>query len=112
MKNNLILLVGVIILYLVPSLILQGLYGPSYGFMSGEDSWVGDGHGGWIKHGNPDSPAPESPSIEVPVGVRYIPIFLPAALLIAFLFTPLRRKLESKKESRPPEAPSQPPSGE
>ena len=108
MKSNLILLLGVIILYLIPSLILQGVYGPSYGFMSGEDSWVSDGHGGWAKYGNPDSPAPTAPSVEVPVGVRYIPIFLPAALLIAFLFTPLGRKLDPKKETPAPPTPTPP----
>jgi hypothetical protein len=105
MKNNLILLAAIIVLYLVPSLILQVVYGPSFGFMSGEDSWVSDGHGGWAKHGNPADPAPADPSVEVPVGVRYIPIFLPAALLVLFLFTPLGRKLEPPKEAPPPEPP-------
>ncbi len=103
MKNNLLLLGGVIILYLVPSLILQGVYGQSYGFMSGENSWSPDGHGGWTKQGSPDSPAPTGASVNVPVAVRYIPIFLPAILLILFLFTPLGRRLQ------PRPAPTAPP---
>ena len=94
MKKNLYLLAGIIFLYLASSIILQGIYGPSFGFLNGEDSWVPDNAGGWVKHGNPTSAFPTEPSVNVPLGVRYIPIFLPAALLILFYLTPLSRLIE------------------
>ncbi|PWB74282.1 hypothetical protein C3F09_04195 [candidate division GN15 bacterium] len=95
MKKNLYLLAGIIALYLGSSLVLQAIYGPSFGFLASEDSWVADQSGGWVRHGNPTSPMPAEPSVNVPIGVRYIPIFLPAALLILFYLTPLSRKIES-----------------
>lgn len=94
MKKNLYLLGGMIILYLIPSLTLQGIYGQSYGFLSGEDCWVADNSGGWIKHGNPTDAIPTEPSVAVPLGVRYIPIFLPAILLILLYLTPLSRIID------------------
>ena len=114
MKNNLILLGTVIGLYLISSLALQLAYGPSFGFLSGEDCWVADGHGGWNRHGNPTDPAPKEPSANIPIGVRYIPIFLPGAVLCLFLFTPLRRKLEPPAPKPPSDLPSDsaaPPAG-
>jgi len=105
MRNNLILLITVVLLYVISSLILQGIYGPSYGFMSGEDCWVSDGEGGWVEHGKPGEPPPQEPSVNVPVGVRYIPLFLPAIVLILFLFTPLSSKLESKEPEEEPAIP-------
>lgn len=94
MRKNLYLLAGIIALYLISSFVLQGIYGPSFGFLNGEDSWIADGSGGWVKHGNPTGPMPVEPSVDVPIGVRYIPIFLPAAFLILFYLTPLSRKIE------------------
>ena len=94
MKKNLYLLAGIIFLYLASSVILQVVYGQSFGFLNGEDYWVPDNAGGWVKHGNPISPMPTEPSVEVPVSVRYIPIFVPAALLILFYLTPLSRLIE------------------
>lgn len=102
MRANLILLVTIIGLFLGLSLLMQAIYGQSYGFLSGEDSWVPDGHGGWAKHGNPSSPPPEKPSVEVPLIAHYLPIIVPGLLLAAFLFTPLGRKLEERRpESQP-----------
>ncbi|HWR84039.1 MAG TPA: hypothetical protein VN285_12130 [Candidatus Deferrimicrobium sp.] len=91
MRNVILLLIGVASLYLVSSVVLQAVYGPSFGFLSGEDCWIPDGNGGWTKHGSPSGPPPGQPSVHVPAGMRYIPIFLPAVLLILFLFTPLKR---------------------
>jgi hypothetical protein len=96
MRNKVLFLIAVILLYLIPSLVLQGIYGPSYGFLSGEDCWQPDGKGGWVEHGQPQTPPPDQPSVNVPMGVRYIPIFLPGLLLFLFLFTPLTRQLESR----------------
>ena len=99
------LLMGVILLYLLPALALKAVYGPSYSMWSGEDEWVPDGNGGWIKHGHPESPQPNQPSVDVPLTLQYIPIFLPALLLILFLFTPLKKHLESKPVEEDEEEP-------
>jgi len=104
MRNVVLLLIGIILLFLVSSLMLQAIYGQSYGFLQGEDRWVPDGSGGWTRHGHPTAPEPDVPSVEVPLAVRYIPIFLPALLLILFMFTPLRKHVETR--SPEPEADS------
>jgi len=44
---------------------------------------------------------PTVSSEQVPVPLQYLPIFLPAALLALFLFTPLRRRLD--RPQREPE---------
>ncbi|MBN1212182.1 MAG: hypothetical protein JXA92_06345 [candidate division Zixibacteria bacterium] len=106
MKNNLILLIVVILLYLATSLILSAVYGPSFGFLSGEDSWNPDGRGGWVKHGSPSGPPPPEPSVNIPIPVRYLPIFLPGLVLILFLFTPLSKyvdKIEKPAGPKPGE---------
>lgn len=95
MRNKVLFLIAIVLLFLIPSLILQGIYGPSYGFLSGEDYWQPDGSGGWVKHGQPDGPPPDQPSVNVPIWVRYVPILLPGLVLFLFLFTPLSRRLES-----------------
>jgi hypothetical protein len=94
MKRRVILLLVLVALYLGSSLVLQAVYGPSFGLWFGEDCWIPDGHSGWTMHGHPTAPAPSVPSVEVPIGLRYLPIFLPTAVLVAFLFTPLERKLD------------------
>jgi hypothetical protein len=109
MKNKLILLVVIIALFLVTSLALNLIYGPSFPFLAGEDCWMPDGTGGWCAHGHPSDPPPDQPSVAVPLVLVYLPIFLPAALLIVFTLTPLRRKLETaaaqaKAESGRPES--------
>ena len=108
MSKHLLLLSGVVFLYLAPSVVLQAVYGDSYGFWSGEDCWQPDGSGGWVKHGQPSGPPPAEPSQNVPLLLHYLPIFLPGALLVLFLFTPLSRKLENK---RPPAEDTGPPGG-
>jgi hypothetical protein len=95
MRKHVLLIAALVVLYLIPALALQAVYGPSYGFWEGEDRWEPDGEGGWVKRGNPEGPPPDEPSVYIPIGLLYLPIFLPAALLILFLFTPLSRKLES-----------------
>jgi len=88
-------LLGVIIaLYLVLALGLHLIYGPSYPFLAGEDCWQPDGQGGWRAHGSPLDSAPTETSVEVPLLLNYLPIFVPALVLILFLFTPLRRHLD------------------
>ncbi|MEW6412505.1 MAG: hypothetical protein AB1483_08545 [Candidatus Zixiibacteriota bacterium] len=103
MRNRVIFLFAIVLLYLIPSLILQGIYGPSFGFLSGEDCWQPDGEGGWVRHGEPSSPPPDQPSVNVPLWVYYIPIFLPGMVLFLFLFTPLSRHLDSARPQTLPD---------
>ena len=104
MRKKVIFLIAVILLYLIPSLALQGIYGPSYGFLAGEDCWQPDGQGGWEQHGQPQSEPPMQSSVNVPMWVRYIPIFLPGLILFLFLFTPLSRYLEGPRPEPEEEA--------
>ncbi|MFH1687106.1 MAG: hypothetical protein ABIE70_06235 [bacterium] len=97
MSKHVIFVLGLALLYLIPALALQAVYGPSYGFMAGEDCWQPDGQGGWVEHGAPSDPAPDQSSVVIPIGLLYLPIFLPAGLLILFMFTPLSRKLERRR---------------
>lgn len=97
-----ILLIVVILLYLVPSLILSAVYGPSFGFLSGEDCWRPDGGGGWVEHGSPSDPMPLEPSVNIPIPVKYLPIFLPGIVLILFLFTPLSKYVDKKEKPTGP----------
>ena len=89
MQRWLLLILGVIILYLVPSLLLQAVYGDSYGFMASEDCWIADGQGGWQMRGFPDSPRPDEPSQNVPVFLQIAPFILPLLLILLFLLSPL-----------------------
>ncbi len=106
MRRQLILLATLVSLYLISSWILSEVYGPSYGFLTGEDSWVPDGQGGWTAHGQPAEAMPAEPSVFVPLWAMYLPILLPGLLLAAFLFTPLSRKLDPPKPT--PAAPAEP----
>ncbi|MDH3890401.1 MAG: hypothetical protein OEV49_04905 [candidate division Zixibacteria bacterium] len=104
MKRAAILLAGVALLYLLPSVALKAVYGPSYTFPPSEDYWQPDGADGWKAHGSPVGPPPSSPSVEVPMAWHYLPIFLPAVLLALFMFGPLSKKmhepLPSEDESK------------
>ena len=99
MRNRLFLLIAVIALYLLTSVLLHAIYGPSYPLFAGEDCWIPDGTGSWRAHGSPSGPAPAEPSVNVPLLFNYLPIFIPALVLILFLFTPLRRHLDPTPSS-------------
>ncbi len=93
------ILIGILAaLYLIPSAILQGIYGPSYGFLAGENCWVPDGEGDWTERGTPVDPKPDEASVDVPIGVRYIPIFLPGLALILVMFGPFKGALQDKRK--------------
>jgi len=47
MRNRLFLLIAVIALYLLTSVLLHAIYGPSYPLFAGEDCWIPDGNGSW-----------------------------------------------------------------
>lgn len=85
MGKVIILLVLVFVSFLIPALILRAIYGPSYYFLSGHDCWMPDGDGGWVKHGVLDGPPPQEASINIPLLVMYIPVFL-AVIMAACLF--------------------------
>ncbi len=106
MKKQIYLLVAIIVLYLALSLALHAVYGPSYGFLEGEDRWLPDGNGGWLKHGDPTDPAPAEPSENVPIPIQYLPIFVPGLVLVLFLFTPLRKMLETPKPTTEKKGPT------
>ncbi len=95
MKRVVFLLTAIILLYLASSLTIKAVYGPSYMFPPSEDYWMPDGTGGWVQHGEPSAPQPEVPSVNVPLPVQYLPIFLPALLLALFMFGPLSKKIET-----------------
>lgn len=101
MRNVFILIVALGLLYLIPAGILQLAYGPSYDLVGEYPGWEPDGAGGWqpkaIYRANdslPDNAPPTVTSYQVPWFLEYLPIFLPAVLLLLFLFTPLRRLIE------------------
>lgn len=100
MKKQIYLLLTCVALYFIVSAALQVAYGPSYGWFEGEDRWEPDGQGGWVARGNPTKPMPNEPSVIIPILLLYLPVFIPGALLVLFLFTPLSRKLDPP---RPPE---------
>jgi hypothetical protein len=98
MKRNIILIVILIALYFGTSLSLNLIYGDSFPFLAGEDYWEPDGNGGWIEHGHPDSEMPTEKSVNFPIIIYYLPIFVPALVLFLFLFTPLGKLLEKNSE--------------
>lgn len=108
MRKKIFLLMGIVGLFLLTSLAVHLVYGHSYPFLGGEDCWIPDGAGGWLAHGHPADPAPAERSINVPLILQYLPIFLPALLLILFTLTPLRRKLEGQEQTPPPEHTAEP----
>jgi hypothetical protein len=104
MKKVMILLSLIIFTFLGLSLILHLTYGDSYPFLQGENSWQPDGDGGWTQHGQPAKDIPVEASVNIPILIKYIPIFIPALILIIFYLTPLSRKFETPpKESEPDE---------
>jgi len=55
--------------------------------ISGEDCWMPDGKGGWVKHGVPAGPPPDYPSpiTDSPVPVHLILLFLFSGVLMSSL---------------------------
>ncbi len=98
MNKNIILIVVLFLLYFVVGFSLQAVYGDSYHFMAGENYWEADGNGGWTERGNPSKPMPTTVSEVPPLITFYLPFFVPAFVLILFMFTPLGRHLETRKK--------------
>jgi hypothetical protein len=98
MKRNIILLVILIVLYFGTSFVLNLIYGDSFPFLAGDDFWEPDGNGGWVEHGDPNSEMPTEQSINFPIIIYYLPVFVPALVLFLFLFTPLGKLLEKTSE--------------
>jgi len=98
MRRWLLLILGVIVLFLIPSLILQFVYGPSYGFLSYNNHWVPDGQGGWQAKGFPDTFRPSAPSVNVPLFLRIIPFALPLLLILLYIISPLSQYVEREPD--------------
>ncbi len=97
MLKTIIFIVAIILLFLIPTLILRAIYGPSYYSLSGEDCWIPDGIGGWTKHGVPSGSPPQELSIDIPLTVMYIPVLLPSLLTAFLLCVFLSKKLKRRK---------------
>ena len=99
MLKTIFFIVVIILLFLIPALILRAMYGPSYHFLSGEDCWMPDGTGGWTKHSGAgfEAPPPQEPSINIPLMVMYIPVFLPGLLIIFLICMFFYRKYQRRK---------------
>jgi hypothetical protein len=54
MRKTIIIIVLILFSFLLSLLFLKAI--------SGEDCWMPDGNGGWVKHGVPAGPAPDYPS--------------------------------------------------
>lgn len=98
MNKNIILIAVLVLLYFLVGFGLQAIYGDSYQFMAGENYWQPDSKGGWIQFGNPAESMPAGESVLPPLITLYLPFFVPAFVLVLFLFTPLGKHLEAKKE--------------
>lgn len=97
MKRNLIFLFVLIALYLVPSLIFDAVYGPSYMLWETNDYWRPNTTGGWEAVGHPTGPPPAEPSQVVSIWEYYLPFLLPGLVLMLVLLTPLTRILEEPR---------------
>ena len=54
--------------------------------ISGEDCWMPDGEGGWVKHGVPDGPPPDYPSqIKDASGCGYLILLFLSGSLVSSL---------------------------
>jgi hypothetical protein len=101
MPRWLLLILGVLILYLLPSLTLKVVYGRSYRMTPCENCWVPDDHGGWQAKGYPDTFRPTIPSEDVPIFLELAPYVLPLLLIILFLLSPLSQFVEREPEFNP-----------
>jgi hypothetical protein len=74
MRKAIIIIVLILFSFLFAALFLKAI--------SGEDCWMPDGEGGWVKHGVPAGPAPDYPSpIGKPDGLMPLVWFLGGSLL-------------------------------
>ena len=107
MRKTVIYIVAIILLFLIPALILRAMYGPSYYFLSGEDCWMPDGTGGWTKHSGAgfEVPPPQEPSVNIPLMVMYIPVFLPGLFTVFLLCIFYGKKFKRSKLIREKQLP-------
>ena len=75
MRKAIIIFVLVLFSFLFSAVFLKAI--------SGEDCWIPDGKGGWVKHGVPASPAPDYPSPieDTAVSGSLLPIFISGSLV-------------------------------
>ena len=78
MRKAITIFLLILFSFLFCALFLKGI--------SGEDCWMPDGKGGWVKHGVPAGPVPDYPSLitDTPVLVVLLPLFV-CGLLVSGL---------------------------
>lgn len=95
MRKAAIIIVLVLFSFLFSAVFLKAI--------SGEDCWMPDGKGGWVKHGVPAGPAPDYPSPikDTPIIVGLLPIFVSGSLvsgLSIYLFLKFSKARQNKKK--------------
>ncbi|MGH8016062.1 MAG: hypothetical protein ACREBV_07725, partial [Candidatus Zixiibacteriota bacterium] len=95
------LILGVLLLYFAPALLLELSYGPSYNLISFDNHWVPDGHGGWKAVGFPDHRRPSVPSENIPLFMRIVPILLPLLSVLLYCISPLSKYVEKEADYKP-----------
>lgn len=78
MRKTITIIVLVSLSFMFSALFLKAI--------SGEDSWVPDGEGGWVKHGFPAGPAPDySSKIKETSAWGYLALLFLSGLLVSCL---------------------------
>lgn len=101
MPRWLLLILGVLVLFLAPSLVLKAVYGRSYEIVPSDNCWVPDGQNGWEAKGFPIERRPQLPSENVPFLLKVMPIVFPFLLILLFLLSPLAQYLDREPDYRP-----------
>jgi hypothetical protein len=75
MQKAIIIIVLVLFSFLFSAVFLKAI--------SGEDCWMPDGKGGWVKHGVPAGPPPDfsSPITDTPALISLLPLFVSGSLV-------------------------------
>jgi len=95
MRKAIIVVVLVLFSFLLSAVFFKAI--------SGEDCWMPDGKGGWVKHGVPAGPAPDYPSPIADTGVppSLLPLFVSGSLvscLSIYLFLRFSKVSLNKKK--------------
>ena len=75
MRKAIIIVVLVLFSFLFSAVFLKAI--------SGEDCWMPDGKGGWVKHGAPAGPPPDYPSpiADTADSINLLPLFVSGSLV-------------------------------
>lgn len=94
------LILGVVLLYFAPAVLLEIAYGPSYQLFSLDNHWVPDDNGGWKAEGIPDERRPSAASEKIPLFLKVMPFVLPILLIALYLISPLSQLVEREGDYR------------